>query len=172
MIDREHFEDIVSEYIDAIYAFVFRFVRNADEAEDIVQETFVKAWKKLATFKEDQNFKTWLFIIARNTTYDFLRKKRHIAFSELDTEAMNFEEHIKDEELLPDEIFEQKEFEAKIDEALETLSPEYREVIILKQYQDMTFEEIAEIMKKPMNTVKSRYRRGLQKMKDTLSNTP
>ena len=74
---------LVQRQINPVYNFVYRLVRNTQDAEDITQETFVKMWKNLKRYNQDQNFKTWLFTIARNTAIDSLRKKKSFVFEQL-----------------------------------------------------------------------------------------
>ncbi|MEI6553527.1 MAG: sigma-70 family RNA polymerase sigma factor, partial [bacterium] len=80
---RTSFNILVERYAPSVYLFIFKLVGNKEDSEDIVQETFIKAWQKLAKFDTDLSFKTWLFSIAKNSAVDKLRKKKSIAFSSL-----------------------------------------------------------------------------------------
>ncbi len=160
--DTNAFEILVQKYLKTIYNFVYHLSGNADEANDIAQEVFVKIWKNLKKFDPKQNFKTWIFSIARNTTIDYFRKKRSISFGDMEIgEDTSFEDSLTDTEPLPDSVFEQKELGAYLEKALQTLSPEERTIILLHDKEDFTFEEIAKTVGKPMNTVKSQYRRAI-----------
>ncbi len=156
------FELLVNQNLPALYNFVYRLSGNADEANDIAQEVFVKVWKNLKKFDPKQNFRTWIFSIARNTTIDYFRKKKSIPFGDMEIgEDTSFEDSLADDEMLPDEIFEQKELGTFLEKSLQTLSPEERAIILLHDKEDLTFEEMAKVLKKPMNTVKSQYRRAI-----------
>jgi len=136
---------------------------NKQAAEDITQETFIKVWKKIKKYNPDKNFKTWLFTIARNTAIDWLRKKRNLVFSNFENnEGENYlENELVDPNPLPDKILTQTEDQEFVEKLLQQLAPIYREVLILRYNNDLTFEEIAEILDKPLDTVKSQHRRAL-----------
>ncbi len=171
-MNRDGFEEIITEYLKLVYNFVYRFVGDQAMAEDITQETFVKVWKNLKKFNQKQNFKTWIFTVARNTAIDWLRKKRNITFSELDRNLeegkISFEENIVNLEPLPDEVFEKKELVQKLEKILSQIHPDFREIIILHHTEEMTFEEVARIVGKPVNTVKSQYRRALHQIRNLI----
>ncbi|MDB5259502.1 MAG: polymerase, sigma-24 subunit, subfamily [Candidatus Taylorbacteria bacterium] len=169
------FDVIVRRYSKSIFAFTYHLAGNPTDAQDIVQEIFMKSWKHIRKFdSEKAGFKPWLFAIARNTAIDWLRKKRPATFTDIDADrsrssddaAEQFGNAIPDGEPLADEIFEKKELAERIESMLASLPPDERTIILLHHYEMLTFEEIAEILKKPMNTVKSRYRRTLAKLKD------
>lgn len=164
------FDGLINRHSQAIYRFALRLLASQEDAHDVAQETFIKAWKKLKKFDLDKNFKTWIFSIARNSAIDKIRRKKSIAFSTLDdgndTEEENsFDANIPDDQLLPNEIFEQNENVALIKNALESISFDQKTVVLLHHGEEMTFEEISEVLNKPMNTVKSQYRRGLLSLK-------
>ncbi len=156
--DTNAFEILVQKYLKPVY----NFSRNTEESNDISQEVFVKVWKNLKKFDQKQNFKTWIFSIARNTTIDHFRKKKSISFGDMEIgEGTSFEDSLTDTEPLPDAIFEKKELGVFLENALQTLSLEERTIILLHDKEDFTFEEIAKTLGKPMNTVKSQYRRAI-----------
>jgi RNA polymerase sigma-70 factor (ECF subfamily) len=162
MEHEESFSALTDQYLKPVYSFVFRLCGNQDDAFDITQEVFLKAWKKRNTYDPKYSYKTWLFTIARNTTIDWLRKKKHIAFSKLESdEGASYSESIPDPEPLPHEIFERKETKEKVEKALEQISPDYKAVVLLHYLDGMTFEEIGKVVGKSVNTVKSQYRRAL-----------
>ena len=160
-------------YLKPIYNFVRQYLRAEDDAEDASQDIFFKVWKYAGRFKHGKRFKPWLYTIARNTALDHIKKRRASAFSELDDveNGLEFEDTLKDEEPLPDEIFESVESSAMLDTLLDTLHPDHRTVLILHYREEMTFNEIAIVMKKPMNTVKSWHRRALGKIRKVMSET-
>lgn len=159
-------EEIVDDYLDAIYNFVFRLSGNREEASDITQEVFIKVWKNLNHYKPERSFKTWIFSIARYTTIDWLRKKHPILFSKLDQqEDIKYADSLIDDQPLPDELFATTELRQKLSEALSKISLEKKAVILLHLEQGLTFAEIAEISDRPINTIKSLYRRGLEELR-------
>jgi len=138
------FEEIVKTYLTPVYSYVYRMIRDTDAAEDITQDVFIKAWKKLDT---EQNVKAFLFTVARNTTFDYLRKKKDEYFED--------ELEVPDTAPLAPEILDNEEI-------IKSLEHKHLDLILLHDVEDMTFEEMAEIVGRPMNTVKSQYRRALQ----------
>lgn len=161
-------EDIVKDYLGLVYSFVFRLTGEREEASDITQEVFVKVWKNLKKYKSEYNLKNWILTIARNTAVDWLRKKRPLVFSKLDQEGeegkKEFAENLEDPNLLQDEIFAQKDLKEKLGEIINTLPFNWREVLLLHLEEELTFEEISKLVGRPMNTVKSQYRRALMSL--------
>jgi RNA polymerase sigma-70 factor, ECF subfamily len=163
-------ETLLVRHADSIYNFVFRLVGNREEAQDITQETSVKAWKNIDRFDVAVKWKTWVYAIARNTAIDHLRKKRSLTFS--DTELTSGEnpaiDNQKDEGPLPDKLAMQIEDNVLLEQAITRLSPLYREVLYLYYYEDMTLQEIATLSGKPIDTIKSQHRRGMRLLGDIL----
>lgn len=160
------FDELISRYTNPIYSFTYRLTGNTQAAEDCTQETFIKVWKKLKTYNSSMNFRAWIFTIARNTTTDFLRKRRAIPFSNLSSETFSFEEILEDNEDLPEEALGRIEDSTVVERLLAELPTDPQTVLLLHYRENMTFEEIGSIMKKPMNTVKSLHRRALQKLRE------
>ncbi len=174
--DENSLEILIGQYLRPIYSFVYRYVGNTSEAEDITQEVFVRVWKNLKKFdlnRQKKNsalyrseasgagFKTWIFTIAKNSSIDFLRRKKTIPFplnEEFLASKSNFIEGI-----------EQKNAIKKIHNALQEFSPNYRALILLKNESNLTFREIANDLNEPLNTIKSRYRRALIALKQIVS---
>jgi RNA polymerase sigma-70 factor (ECF subfamily) len=152
---------LIERHYASIYSYIYRMVHSVPEAEDIVQETFIKVWRQIDTFQAGAGLRPWLFRIARNTAIDYLRKKKSIPFSHFGEEGeadMAFVDNATD-------VLEQtiaQEQKDQLNAAVEQLSVQYREVLILRAEENLTFEEIASTLGKPLNTVKSLYRRGLQ----------
>jgi RNA polymerase sigma-70 factor (ECF subfamily) len=151
---------LVERHFDSIYSYIYRFVHSVPEAEDIVQETFIKVWRQIDSFKAGSGIRPWLFRIARNTAIDHLRKKKSIPFShfsdegEVDVVFADTSIDVLEETIAQ----EQKDH---LTAAVEQLPLQYREVLVLRAEDNLTFEEIATTLGKPLNTVKSLYRRGL-----------
>lgn len=168
--DEGAYAALVERHLRSVYAFAMRFTQDSNEAEDVVQESFLKAWKSLKKFDAKKaRFKTWLMSIARNTAIDHLRRRKNTPFVEFDTDGNNFSESIADETPLPDEIAARKDDVAALERALMEISVRHREVLLLyNNGNDFTFQEIATILGESMNTVKSRYRRAVEALTQAL----
>lgn len=163
--------ELLSRYIAPLYRFILRVTGDAAQAEDIVQESCLKAWRKLSSFQTERSFKTWIFTIARNTAFDYLKKKKAIPFSALDDQSEldePFQERIEDDRPLASELLEREDSAKLLDVALQELPTKSRTVVLLHEGEDMTFQEISETVQEPLNTVKSRYRRALLTLRTIL----
>jgi RNA polymerase sigma-70 factor, ECF subfamily len=171
--DSESLEILIRSYLKPIYSFVYRYVGNKQEAEDITQETFVKIWRNLKKFDRSKSFKTWIFQIAKNTALDVIKKKKAIPFSEFENEEGEniLTETMKDPALLPTELLEKSDIARVLSGALEQLSSKYRMVLFLRYNDHFNFREIAESLGESINTVKSRHRRALGMLKNLLSDS-
>lgn len=154
---------LVDRYVDDLYRFAFHMTRDAQASEDVAQESFIKAWKNIRKYRAGSNFKSWLFTIARNTAIDLLRQKKEIALSSFENEQgeNTLLAALADEGLLPDELLVRAEDTAYVQALLAEINPAYRDVLTLRYEQDLTFEEIGKLLKRPLHTVKSQHRRAL-----------
>ncbi|MFH1145833.1 MAG: RNA polymerase sigma factor [bacterium] len=168
--DRKSLELLIQRHLLAVYRFAYQYVGNKQDAEDIVQDTFVKVWKHLKRFDVNQPFKPWLYRIAKNTAFDFLKKKKTIPFSMFEDEEGNnvVLDTLVDGSPLPDQIIERKEMSSYLNSLLEQLAPIYRQV--MEQYYNcqLTFQEIADKERESINTIKSRHRRALLLLRQML----
>lgn len=163
---KEALEELIARYLKPVYGFILRLCGDAPTAEDLTQETFLKCWKSLNSYKTERSFKTWLFTIAHHTTVDALRRKKTLSFSELENEdSDSFVDTLEDPAAGPDTLLDGSETAAEVQRVLAALPPLYREVLLLHDGEGMTFEEIGRVIKAPMNTVKSRYRRAVSLFK-------
>ena len=161
------FEELVSRYTKPLYNFTFRLTHNVQAAEDLVQETFIKVWKNLDKYDQKQNFRGWIFTIARNTTTDYLRKKKTVPFSVLSKDDDHlFEDYVSDATPLPDETLSTLEDTESLEKILATLPIDYQIVLLLHYQEGLTFEEIGNVVDKPPNTVKSWHRRALAALRE------
>jgi len=169
--DEKSLEILIHRYLKPIYSFVYRYVGDEQEAEDITQDVFLKAWRNLKKFDQKKKFKTWIFSIAKNTSIDFLRKKRTIPFSDFENEKGEniFAGTLADKNPLPDELFRRAGIAEIISAAINQLAPKYQIVLSARYHSQSTFREIAENLNEPLHTVKSRYRRALVMLRKLLS---
>lgn len=153
-----------------VYGFLARFTGARFEAEDLAQETFVKAWKSMAKVDPSRNFRTWLMRIARNVGIDWLRKRRSATFSDFGEEdgGNALADRLEDDADLPDAALDRADAVASVRAAIAGLPPPQREVLLLRHDAELSFAEIGEVLGEPLNTVKSRYRRGLVELKRRL----
>ena len=168
------FDELVKRYLHPIFVFSRRMTGSDATAEDVTQETFVKVWKMLGRYHTTNTFKSWLFAIARNTAIDYLRKKKLPVVSSFDTsEGKNLlAETISDPDTLPDNLIEKAENKKLVESALEVIPIADREILILHYSDGLTFDAIGKIVKKPLNTVKSRHRRAMAKLREYIEKSP
>lgn len=163
------FEELVKKYLKPIYNFLYRMAGDRQTAEDLAQDTFFKAWKNLRRFDQDRNFKTWLFTVAKNTAFDFFKKKKGLPFSTFtDDEGKNWLENMAGENILPDEILAREDITKELEEKLKEIPEYYRIILLLRYKEDFSLREITEILGEPYNTVKSRHQRALARLKKAI----
>lgn len=175
---RKEFEDIAMEHIDSLYSMAIRLVFNKDEAEDLVQETYLKAYRFFDTFQKGTNIKAWLFKILRNTFINKYRKTVNLP-SEIfyeDVESVNSNLSYKQEsdsgELTDTLESKYNELgnlmEDDVKRAIDSLPIEYKEAILLSDVEELSYNDIAEITNVPIGTVKSRLNRGRKLLQKSL----
>ena len=167
--DLQAFDILVRRYKDQLLNFIYRFVGNRTDAEDIVQETFLRVYKNKHYYKEIAKFSTWVYTIAGNLAKTELRRrKRHKLFSVSNfvNEERDFD--IPDSELSPEQKVDGTIKEDIIQKAIEKLPAKFKEVIILRDVQGFAYEEISQILNIPLGTVKSRVNRGRLKLQEDL----
>ncbi len=161
--DESAFPILLDRYLKPILNFINQMVGNYSVAEDLTQETFFKAWKNLGRFEQNKKFKTWLFTIAKNTAFDHLRKKKSIPFAFfVDKNGRNYLEETLEEKTDLMESVEQKQLKSKMEKAINKLPVIYRAILFMHYKEGFSLKEISEIIGKPYNTVKSRYKRGVE----------
>lgn len=167
--DEQSFKLLVQRYLKPIYNFSHKYAGNAQDAEDLTQEVFVKVWKNIKKFDRNKNFKNWIFNIARNTAIDFLRKRKNkiLTFSDFENAGGDnlIIETLADSAPLPLENLARQNLAEELDKALEKLPPKYRRVLSLHYYGQLTFKEIAKSLAQSLNTVKSQQRRAVMALK-------
>ena len=161
--DKQAFNLLVLKYQTKIVNLVMRYVRDPDEANDVAQEAFLKAYRALPRFRGDSAFYTWLYRIAVNTAKNYLvaAKRRPVEYDlDLqDPEQYDMQARLKDIDS-PERVMMKDEVQRTIDEAIGELPEDLRTAIVLRELEGMTYEEIAETMECPVGTVRSRIFRA------------
>ena len=166
--DEAAFEELVKLHQKAVFAVCWRICRNEEDAMDAAQETFLAAWRGLAAFRGEAAFSTWLTRLATNASLDILRKKKHCA-QEISAETVEEEGvQLVSEEELPQERLERQEKGEEVQKALLRLTAEHREVLVLREMREMSYEEIAKALDISVGTVRSRISRGREKLREIL----
>jgi RNA polymerase sigma-70 factor (ECF subfamily) len=166
--DAVAWEEIVQRYHRRIYNICYRFAGTSDDAQDLTQEVFIKMYRTLKSYDVDRGaFMTWVTTMTRNLLVDHFRKTKQDRLTDsMDTapseheDAMPLSEQIEDKGAHPDARVQSRETQEAVQQALQKLSPELREAVILRDLQDMDYKEIATVLKVPEGTVKSRINRG------------
>ncbi|HMS65809.1 MAG TPA: sigma-70 family RNA polymerase sigma factor [Ignavibacteria bacterium] len=161
------YDKLMKKYYQLIYNLVYRMISKKEDVEDLTQEAFIKAFNSLQNFDKQFAFSTWLFKIATNNAIDYLRKKKLRTFSidkEIEGDDSDYKFEIPDHENKPDKKIMDSEMRKILDEAIESLPPKYKEVIVLRHKQEFEYEEIAKKMKLPLGTVKAHIFRGRELM--------
>ena len=166
--DAVAWEEIVQRYNRRIYNICYRFAGSPDDAQDLTQEVFIKMYRTLSSYDVERGaFMTWITTMTRNLLVDHFRKtKQDRVTDSIDAppseheDSMPLSDQIRDKGLAPDTKVQSRETGAVVHEALQKLSPELREAVILRDLQDMDYREIAAVLRVPEGTVKSRINRG------------
>lgn len=167
------FEDEAMPFLDSLYNTAYRMARNAQDAEDLVQETYLKAYKYYDKFQEGTNFKAWLFKILKNTFINAYRKKQQTPrqgdFADIE-EA--FETQVSDEvrnrHKTPEDHALEGVLDADLQRAIRALPPDYRMAVLLADLEDLSYKEIAGVIDVPVGTVMSRLYRGRKLLESSL----
>src|SRR5690348_2930197 len=160
------FEELVRRYQRPISAYVYRMVGDYDAALDLTQEIFIKVYSSLRRYRSEFKFSTWIYKIAHNSAVDHLRRTATREQSLISgTESESFELPIESSRLSPEQESERKERRGEIESVIRTLPGNYRELIILRHSQDLTYEEIVEVTGLPLGTVKNRLFRAREMMR-------
>ena len=159
--DTDAFGELVAKYQTKVYSTIYNLVRNEQDAWDLAQETFLKAWRNLAQFRGDASFFTWIYRIATNVTLDSLRRKQIASGVEFDDSVATAEvdagaSTAPHGEPLPHQRLQNREIQARIESALAQLSAEHRAVVVLREIEGLSYEEIAEAANCSVGTVMSR----------------
>jgi len=170
----EAFDELVTRYRTRVFAMIYNMVHNEQDAWDLAQDSFVKAWRSIKRFRGRSSFYTWIYRIVMNVTIDWLRKKQ------IKGAGLEFDEAIQLTQIdpasrtapkadpLPHTRMERSEIRARIDEAIKQLSPDHRAVILMKEIEEMQYHEIAETLDCSIGTVMSRLFYARKKLQSLL----
>ena len=167
--DDSAFEELVRTYEKRVYHLALRMCGNVDDAYEVAQEAFLSAWKGMRFFRGDSSFSTWLYRLTSNAAIDFLRRQRRQGGSDgvsLDDEDTFLE--VADPAPSPHQQAERLELRDALAPGLSALSPEHRQVLLLRELQGLTYEEIAAALELDLGTVKSRIARAREKLRKYL----
>ncbi len=163
------FDLIVKRYKNQLLNFIYRFLGNAEEAEDLVQETFLRVYRNRRAYQKVAKFSTWIYTIAGNLAKTELRKRKRRKFFSISDLGYNEKDYdISDEAYNPEKDVDSRMKEEIIHREINDLSPKFREVILLRDVQQLSYEEISQIVNIPLGTVKSRVNRGRLKLQEKL----
>ncbi|CAM3271043.1 RNA polymerase sigma factor SigW [Filibacter tadaridae] len=165
---QDAFEEIVILFQHRLYHVCYRMLNNKQEAEDIAQEAFVRAYINIHTFDQKRKFSTWIFRIATNLCIDRIRKKKpdyHLDAEVPGTEGLTMYSQIAAAGDLPEEQIEKMEAQERIRYEIGRLPDKYRSVIILRYFEELPLQEIGDILELPLGTVKTRVHRGREALR-------
>jgi RNA polymerase sigma-70 factor (ECF subfamily) len=171
--DQRAFAEIVGIYKDKLYHLAYRMTGNRQEAEDVVQDAFLRVFKNLDRYDEKQKFSTWIYRIATNLCIDRLRKRRTVY--SLDSESSEHDgldgySMLPSDDRTPESELLLSETQRTIQQAMETLPAKYKSVMVLRYMQDLSLQEISEVLDMPVTTVKTRVHRGREFLRKKLEN--
>ncbi|MDQ0207469.1 RNA polymerase sigma factor SigW [Alkalicoccobacillus murimartini] len=171
--DTEAFSEIVDLFKDKVYQVAYRMVGHPQEAQDVAQEAFLRAYTNLDKYDMNRKFSTWLFRIATNVAIDRLRKKKpdfHLEDKVKGTEGLTYESQLAADQDLPEDQVVTLEMQEWIQSEINQLPLKYRSAIILKYIEDLSLKEISEILDMPISTVKTRIHRGREALRKRMRN--
>lgn len=169
---QHRFAELVGQYQGPIVNYVYRMLGNYDDAVDLSQDVFLKAYSALASYRPQYPFPAWLFRIARNAAIDEIRRRRLTTVpldAPLETEEGSVGRQVAGEAPGPEELFLEGEFKARLEAAVARLPEKYREPLVLRHAADMSYEEIADALELPLGTVKTRIFRAREALRSSLN---
>lgn len=162
--DAEAFSALVETYETSVYRLALRMCGNAHDAEEVTQEAFLAAWKGLPAFRGESKFSSWLYQLTSNAAIDFLRReKRHRGATPIEEEVDLAAPGT------PQQAAEEAELREALQQALDALTPEHRQIFLLRQMQQMSYEEIGRLLGLESGTVKSRLSRAKKQLRQILT---
>ena len=168
----ESYREIVKRYQRKLFVYLYHLTGNKEETEDILQNVFVKVYANLKKFKTQKKFSSWIYRIAHNEAINHMKKRNQKKFVSWEDIAINKEKmQISSHEKSPLESWIKKELKKEMEMALEKLPAKYKEVLILRYFSEKSYEEMSEILKKPINTVGTLINRAKKKLLDVIESS-
>ncbi|MCH8296254.1 sigma-70 family RNA polymerase sigma factor [Candidatus Poribacteria bacterium] len=167
--DMKSFDLLVKRWEKPLLNHCYRLVDNIELSEDLRQEVFLRVYRSAKTYKPIAKFSTWIYRIATNLCLDTLAKRRRRKAISIDSESQDFGEGFIDPSRNPDEMVVNTEIESQVRLALSRLPEDLRIIVVMRHYDGLKFREIAEILRCPVSTVKSRMVSGMQRLSQMLS---
>lgn len=167
------FNLLVNRYQDRLHNFLYRYTHNHQDCEDLVQETFFRVFRSRHSYERIAKFSTWMYTIAINLAKSLYKKKKRMTKVTIHKDPDDSEDRpmkLEDTDILPDDLLHEKMCMDELEKALMELSEDFREVVVLRDIQQLSYEEISEIADLPMGTVKSRINRGRAQLQELLEN--
>jgi len=168
--EKEALEEFVNLFRKPIFNLAYRLCGDRDNAEDIAQESLIRALENLGKFKGESSLYTWLYRITTNTFYDYVRKRKELSYDQLgyDEEGEDRGLDLPDEEASVEKEFDRKNIQEIVQREIAKIPSHYRTVLVLYDIEGFSYEEICQILQKPLGTVKSRLNRARQMLKQRL----
>lgn len=169
--ERDAFAELIEIYKDKIFQLAYRMVGNRQDAEDIAQETFLRVYANLNSYDENYKFSTWIYRIATNLCIDRGRKKRPDFYLDAEVETgdgLDWYSRLSSQDKTPEDKVVTQELQETVQDALSQLQPKYRSIMILRYIEDLSLQEISEIVKLPVTTIKTRIHRGREALRSKL----
>jgi RNA polymerase sigma-70 factor (ECF subfamily) len=164
--DIDAFEDLIRAYEKKIYSIAYNMMNSREDAQDVTQETVLKIFRSLSMFNGKSTFSAWIYKVTTNTCLDELRKRKHtlLSIEKMSEDGVQF----RDDAYTSEELLTQKLLGQRISAEIDTLSPDYKLMIVLRDVQGMSYQQIAEITGISIGTVKSRINRARRQLREKL----
>jgi RNA polymerase sigma-70 factor (ECF subfamily) len=168
------YERLIADYQQPVYNLVTRLLNDPCDASDVVQEVFLKVFRKIGAFRGDSSLRTWIYRIAVNEAYNYQRwfgrhRKQEVGLDEEEEGSLNYSQRLSDPARSPFDCAADEEQHKLVEVALAHLNPSYRTAVVLRDIEEMSYEEIAEILQVALGTVKSRILRGREALRQELA---
>lgn len=160
----DKYSEVIQRYQGKLFAYLYRLIGDREEAEDLLQDVFIKVFKNLNNYDAERKFSSWIYRIAHNEAVNHIKRKylkKFISWEDVVSSKDKLETSVEDS---PDSSWMRRETVKEVDEAINKLPIKYRQVLVLRYYSDKSYEEIGEILKKPVNTVGTLINRAKKKL--------
>lgn len=161
---KQNYQEIINRYHRKLFSYIYRLVRSKEEAEDILQNVFVKAFKNLVSFDTTKKFSPWIYRIAHNEAVNFLKRRSKKHFISWEDMANENKSEARSEEKSAFDAWVIKESDAEMRKAMKSLPPKYKEILEMRYFQEKTYAEIGKNIRKPVNTVGTLLSRAKRKL--------